>query len=79
MFTETINHRFFNDEDLILSKISDANELINSAFYYDIDEFPEKLSVLQNFNTLENYPDFSFNSDDIKSVKAILITMCIKL
>jgi hypothetical protein len=75
MFTETINQRFFNDEDLILSNISDANELINSAFYYDIEEFPEKLNILQNFDTWENYPNFSFNNDDIKSIKAILITI----
>jgi len=75
MFTDTINQRFFNDEELILSNISDANELINSAFYYDIDEFPEKLNILQDFNTWQDYPNFSFNNDDIKSIKAILITI----
>ena len=75
MFTETINQRFFNDEELILSNISDANELINSAFYYDIDEFPEKLNILQDFDTWQNYANFSFNNDDIKSIKAILITI----
>jgi hypothetical protein len=75
MFTDTINQRFFNDEELILSNISDANELINSAFYYDIDEFPEKLNILQDFDTWQNYSDFSFNNDDIKSIKAILITI----
>lgn len=75
MFTETINQRFFQNEELVLSNISDANELLNSVFYYDIDEFPEKLNILQNFDTWENYPQFSFNNDDIESIKAILITI----
>lgn len=75
MFTDTINQRFFENEEMVLSNISDANELINSAFYYDIDEFPEKLNVLQGFDTWENYSQFSFNNDDIESIKAILITI----
>jgi len=75
MFTETLNQRFFENEELVLTNISDANELINSAFYYDIDEFPQKLNILQNFNTWEDYPEFSFNNDDIESIKAILITI----
>ena len=75
MFTDTINQRFFENEEIVLSNISDANELINSAFYYDIDEFPEKLNILQGFDTWENYPQFSFNNDDIESIKAILITI----
>jgi hypothetical protein len=75
MFTETINQRFFDNEELVLTNISDANELINSVFYYDIDEFPEKLNILQDFDTWENYSQFSFNNDDIESIKAILITI----
>lgn len=75
MFTDTINQRFFDNEELVLSNISDANELINSAFYYDIEEFPEKLNILQDFDTWQNYPQFSFNNDDIESIKAILITI----
>jgi len=75
MFTTTINNRFFNDEEMVLSNISEANELINSAFFYDIDEFPEKLTILQAFDTWNDYPDFSFSNDDIKSIKAILITI----
>lgn len=75
MFTETINQRFFCDEEFSLTNISDANELLNSAFYYDINEFPEKLNVLQEFDTWHDYPEFSFNNDDISHIKAILITI----
>jgi len=74
MFTETINHRYFDDE-FVLSNISEANELVNSAFYYDIEEFPEKLNILQEFDTWADYPEFSFNNDDIESIKAIFITI----
>lgn len=75
MFRRTINQRFFNDEEFVLTNISDANELINSAFYYDIDEFPEKLMILQEFDTWHDYPEFSFSNDAIESIKAILITI----
>jgi hypothetical protein len=75
MFSETINQRYFEDDEFVLSNISEANELVNSAFYYDIEEFPEKLNILHEFDTWANYPEFSFNNDDIESIKAILITI----
>lgn len=75
MFKETINQRFFTNDELVLNNISDANELINSVFYYDIDEFPQKLNILHAFSPWENYEEFSFNNDDIESIKAILITI----
>ncbi|WP_313599313.1 anti-phage protein KwaB [Epilithonimonas vandammei] len=75
IFIGTINERFFHNEDLVLSNISDANELIDSAFYYDINEFPDKLEIVRSFNPWENYNEFSFRNDDIADIKAILITL----
>ncbi|MDH5365697.1 MAG: DUF4868 domain-containing protein [Cyclobacteriaceae bacterium] len=75
IFKDTINRKFFENEELNFSNISTALETINSAFFYDIDEFPDKLSVLQDFDTWEDYDEFSFSNDDLESIKAILITV----
>ncbi len=75
MFTATINQRFFADDEFVLTNISEANEIINSAFYYDLEEFPEKLNILNDFNTWSDYPEFSFSNDGVNSIKAILITI----
>ena len=75
IFQETINRKFFNNEELNFSNISTALETSNSAFYYDIDEFPEKLNVLKDFDTWQDYDEFSFSNDDFERIKAILITV----
>lgn len=75
IFRMTINNKFFNNEELVLREISSSIETLNSIFYYDLEEFPEKLSSANNFDPFTEYEDFSFNNDDIESIKAILITV----
>lgn len=75
IFKERITQKFTENEDLSLSNISTALETENTIFFYDIDEFPEKLSVLQNFDAWTEYHEFSFSNDDLESIKAILITI----
>jgi len=75
IFKTTINAKFFDNEEFVFSNISTAVETSNSAFYYDFDEFPEKLSILQDYDAWENYPNFSFNNDEIENIKAFLITV----
>jgi hypothetical protein len=40
-----------------------------------MEEFPEKLSSVNNFAPFNQYEVFSFNNDDIESIKAIIITI----
>ncbi|MTH14151.1 anti-phage protein KwaB [Flavobacterium sp. LC2016-01] len=75
IFRTTINNKFFNNEELVLREISSSIETVNSIFYYDLEEFPEKLSSANNFDPFTEYEDFSFNNHDIESIKAILITV----
>lgn len=75
IFRATINNKFFDNQELVLREISSSIETVNSIFYYDLDEFPEKLSSANNFDPFIEYEDFSFNNDDIESIKAILITV----
>lgn len=75
IFKITINSKFFNNEELVLRNISSSIETVNSIFYYDLEEFPDKLSSASNFEPFNEYENFSFNNDDIENIKAILITI----
>ncbi|MFV8324234.1 anti-phage protein KwaB [Flavobacterium sp. LS2R12] len=75
IFRATINNKFFDNQELVLREISSSIETVNSIFYYDLEEFPEKLASANNFDPFTEYQDFSFNNDDIESIKAILITV----
>lgn len=75
VFRNQINQKFLDNEELVYDNISTASETENSIFYYDIEEFPEKLNVLQDFNTWNDYEEFSFSNNDLESIKAILITV----
>lgn len=75
VFKDAINERILNNDELDLKNISETNETINSIFLYDLDEFPNKLSVINDFQAFQNYPNFSFNNDDLEKIKAIIITI----
>ena len=74
-FINSIREKILDNEELDFRNISSAYETSNSVFFYDIEEFPEKLNVLRNFNPFENYPSFSFSSDNnMSSIQAMIIT-----
>ena len=75
-FINSIREKILDNEELDFRNISSAHETSNSVFFYDIEEFPEKLNVLRNFNPFENYPSFSFSSDNnMSSIQAMIITL----
>lgn len=74
-FINSIREKILDNEELDFRNISSAYETSNSVFFYDIEEFPERLNVLRNFNPFENYPSFSFSSDNnMSSIQAMIIT-----
>lgn len=74
-FITSIREKILDNDELNFRNISSAYETTNSVFLYDIDEFPEKLNVLREFNPFENYPNFSFSeSNNISSIQAMIIT-----
>lgn len=75
VFKDAINERIINNEELDLKNISSTQETVNSIFLYDLDEFPQKLSIINEFQAFQNYPNFSFSNDDLESIKAIIITI----
>ncbi|ANF52769.1 hypothetical protein A0O34_20615 [Chryseobacterium glaciei] len=75
IFVNEINEKIINNSNINLRNISATHETVDTLFLYDLDEFPEKLSVINEFNPFTDYPDFSFSNDDIQSIKAIIITI----
>ena len=75
VFKEAINEKIINNEELDLKNISSTHETINSIFLYDLEEFPQKLSIINEFEAFQDYPNFSFSNDDLESIKAIIITI----
>lgn len=75
VFKDAINERILNNEDLDLKNISATNETVNSVFLYDLEEFPNKLSIINDFEAFKDYPNFSFNNNDLEKIKAIIITI----
>lgn len=75
VFKDAINERILNNEDLDLKNISATNETVNSIFLYDLEEFPNKLSVINDFEAFKDYPNFSFSNNDLEKIKAIIITI----
>jgi len=75
IFTTAINEKILNNEEIELKDISTAQETINSLFFYDLEEFPEKLTIAKDFDPFIDYPTFSFSNDDMETIKAIIITI----
>ncbi|GIZ14019.1 anti-phage protein KwaB [Capnocytophaga catalasegens] len=73
-FITSIKEKILENDELNFRNISSAYETTNSVFLYDIDEFPEKLNALREFNPFEDYPNFSFSEDNISSIQAMIIT-----
>ena len=75
VFKDAINEKIINNEELDLKNISSTHETINSIFLYDLEEFPQKLSIVNEFQAFQNYPNFSFSNDDLEAIRAIIITI----
>ncbi len=75
IFQEVINNRIINNDELTLRNISSTHETINSIFLYDLEELPDRLSIINQFQVFNDYPNFSFSDNDLESIKAIIITI----
>ncbi len=74
-FTQALNAKYINNPDLNFSNISEGEDIRNSAFFYDIDELPEELGTITGFNEQVDYEDFSFNNDDVKLIRGIIVSI----
>lgn len=63
------------DTGLQVLNLSDADERINTLYYYDLEEFPQSLKYFSEFDIQKRYATFSFEEDDLIKVDAYLIVI----
>lgn len=82
-FTGYIQQRIVNNDELNYGPITDADDMGNAAYYYNLEEHPSLLQPLFDVNEAEVSPlqqdgeqpfeNFSFNDDDLRKIKAFII------
>lgn len=75
MILEYLQEKFIANQDLHFTNITDADERRNTAFFYDLNEKPVGLKVLDLVLANEDQPEFSFNEDDLSKIKGFVITI----
>lgn len=74
-FCESISTRIIEKEDIVLLNLSEADERGNVIYKYDLDDFPEELTIMRNILEGERPENFNFEEDDISQIKGYLILM----
>lgn len=74
LFRNRLNEIISNDE-LSLIKLSTADERCNAIYEYDYDEYPGRMSYINNFDIKQAvyYDNFSFSNDDLNSLIGYII------
>jgi len=72
-FHDYINGRLINNEELIFSDLTNADDRRNSAFSYDLENKPEKLLVLSEVLNNPDKPTFDFRNDNLSNIKAFVV------
>lgn len=76
MFSESVQYRINNNEDLSVCNLSNADDRSNALFLYDYEEYPDELSVFKEFKlhqSLDSIPKFNFNEDNISSLYGYIV------
>jgi len=67
--------KFIYNDELQFVSISDADDRKNSAFYYDLEEKPIGLNVIDQVVTDGEQIQFSFTKDDFDKIKGFVIIL----
>ena len=67
--------KFINNDQLQFVSISDADDRKNSAFYYDLEEKPIGLNVIDQVVAEAEQTQFSFSKDDFDKIKGFVIIL----
>ena len=75
LFSEFVNDTIVLNDNLLVRKLSVADELPNVIYQYDYESYPDELEVLKNFNIEEAVciPKFSFKKDDLTRLVGYII------
>lgn len=75
MFEDFLKNTIISNEELIVRKLSTADESINSIYEYDYTDYPEELNLLKQFNIKEAVRTdlFNFDTDNLSQLFGYLI------
>ena len=72
-FLDSITERIIQKEELQIMNISEADERKNVIYQYDLEERPPELSVISTLLENQIQPNFNFQRDNIKDIKAYVV------
>ncbi len=72
-FVESLRTGILDNEELAILSLSSADDRTNAIYHYDLDEVPTGLDMIDEVLSNDDLSDFSFEEDDLASVKAIVI------
>lgn len=72
-FIAHIKESFIENEEFSILNLSSADERKDAIYRYDLKETPSDLNSLNELFATGEFPLFSFNSDSMSDIKAILI------
>lgn len=73
LFIDKINEDLINDEQLSILELSTTDERTNAIYHYDLDDLPEELIPIYNFNLKNKFETFSFQFDNLKDINGFII------
>lgn len=76
-FVDIIKNKFSTyDEDDEVLKLSSADERKNGLYYYDLEEVPQEMKLLNNISKLnDSVKTFNFSEDMLESISAFIIVI----
>lgn len=74
-FNDYIHNRLIDNQELIFSNLTDADDRRNSAYFYDLDERPQGLESLNIISENNDQPKFRFGQDELNNIKAFVIVI----
>lgn len=78
LFEERINEKIISNEEIQLRKLSLYNEMENTVYLYDYDEYPEEIKILVDFNLEKEQQErckFSLINDQTGSIFGYIVCL----
>ncbi|MEG0075699.1 MAG: anti-phage protein KwaB [Eubacterium sp.] len=76
LFSEYICETIIKNENLKICELSTDDEQSNAIYHYDYDEYPEELSLFNNFcldDVIDEVQKFDFSKDDLRTLRGYII------
>lgn len=75
IYINRINEDLLQNDQMSIIELSNTDERANAIYHYDLDDIPDDLNPLYNFDISNTYNTFSFANDDLKSINGYIILL----